>query len=80
MIFWKGVKVKKLDKDSDNELEMFLLLEIICDCVKDVYMFKLNDLLKVNCKVFGWLIVFGGILFIIFVIWFYVLEDLFYIW
>lgn len=81
MILWKGVWIKKVDKNSDSELEMLLFMEIEWEMMKEVlYVVKLNDLFKVNFKVLVWLLVFGGILVVILVMWFYVLEDLLYIW
>lgn len=71
----KGAKAKKPDKDSDNESEMSSPSETTRDCAKDVHMSKSNDLPKVNRKVFGRLIVFGGILLITFATRLYALED-----
>lgn len=76
----KGAKAKKPDKDSDNESEMSSPSETTRDCAKDVHMSKSNDLPKVNRKVFGRLIVFGGILLITFATRLYALEDPPHIW
>jgi len=77
----KGVRTKKADKNSDSESEMPSSTETTRETVKEVsHMAKSNDLAKVNPKLFGRLIVFGGILVVTFATRFYALEDPSHIW
>lgn len=74
----KGAKTKKPDKDSDNESDS--PSETTRDSSKDTRMSKSNDSPKVNLRVFGRLLGFGGILLVTFATRFYGLEDPTHIW
>lgn len=76
----KGARIKKADKNSDSESEMPSPTETPRETVKEGRMAKSNDLPKVNLKLFGRLIVFGGILLVTFATRFYALADPSHIW
>ena len=75
-----GEKTKKADKNSDSESEMPSTAET-ARTVKEVSpIAKSNYSAKVNPKLFGRLLGFGGMLFVTFATRFYALEDPSHIW
>ena len=75
----KGVRTKKADKNSDSESEMPSPSDTAR--VKEVsHMAKSTDLAKVNPKLFGRLLGFGGMLFVTLATRFYAIEDPSHIW
>jgi len=76
----KGVRTKKEEKNSDSESDMPSTAET-ARAVKEVsHMAKSNYLAKVNPKLFGRLLGFGGMLFVTIATRFYALEDPSHIW
>lgn len=80
----KGARMKKLDKNSDSESETPSTAETTRETLKEgtnisANMAKSNGLAN-NPRVFGRLIVFGGILIVTFATRFYTLEDPTHIW
>lgn len=76
----KGARIKKTDKHSDSESETPSPEDTTRESVKETHMSKSNGVAKVNHKVFGRLLVFGGILFVTFATRFYALEEPAHIW
>lgn len=76
----KGARMKKLDKNSDSESETPSTAETTRETMKEGTNIAKSNGLANNPRVFGRLIVFGGILIVTFATRFYTLEDPTHIW